>query len=326
VTLGGCVKKGAATMLASFMAMLVCGEAAAATRLDGLERIYFARVPLGGAADSAVEGNARLLKEILGQPPRIGNESGQAGCEHDGAPCVVFKDHTLEGFPLVLREISDVSHPRLTSSWWAVYDQTALTDLWHFDGSSAAHRDDKMLPNCSFHEISAVPGDGVRVRLVGELFRPGGFWILKGISLSFRRSGERLVLDSVRNDFTFSQGYDDPVLRVSTETSRGGGYRVAETATKHERLLKACGYQPLRKDDPYENPEDEPYDSEMRLRWEVMQRKADCILRSSKRVRRSFRGAGTASFMEDPKAMGGAASAAPARLRRGGKGGGGARR
>lgn len=323
------MKKGKATMLVSFMALLGCGDALAAMQLDGLERIHFAREPLEGAVDAATQGSAKLLKEILGTLPRIGDGSGKAGCEHDGALCVVFQEHATEGSSLVLREITDVSHPRIASRWWAVYDEGTLSDLWHHDASPTKRPEGKVLPNYSFHGISAMPGKGLRLRLVGELFRPGGFWILKGITLSFRRSGERLVLDSVRSDFTFSQGYDDAFLEVSTETSRRGGYRVAGTKTKDERLLEACAYQSLTLDFPYENPEDEPYDSERRLRWEVMQRKADCILHRSKRVRKSFRGTGTPSFMEDPKAMGIAASAdpaVPAGVRRAGKGRGGARR
>src|SRR5262245_19779119 len=106
----------------------------AAMRLKGLDRLYFREV---GRADalSAPPAVAALLPLTLDgsrrvppskEPAADGSDEQRLGKEDFPLP--------LPSWPrqLVLRQVGDFTHPRISEIWLALYDGGQRSDVWHF--------------------------------------------------------------------------------------------------------------------------------------------------------------------------------------------------
>ena len=170
-----------AMAVAALVALMV-SQAGAQVRLEGLERLYFERVVGLGDQHSATRPSqdvASLIPAVLARPEFATRVSQPK--EPDGQLLVRDFELPLGSIKhrIWIREVSDVSHPRISELWWALYDDGSRTDVWYFT-ANPDRTDGKMLSNYLLNSVSMATSELAVFRVQGEMFRPGGAWWIVG--------------------------------------------------------------------------------------------------------------------------------------------------
>lgn len=235
-------------------------------RLDGLERVYFERV--GGPAPQREPPGPALLPDTLGAD--LGDLPEETAVRDFRLP-PVFRG------ALVLRQVIDHSHPRISQLWWALYDNGRRSDVWYFT-ALPERNDDKVLANYEIESITQV-GATIEFRIRGTMFRPQGAYSLVGKAFVFSIGDSALVLSRVRNVFGFfgSDGDGGPSVGVRAELERAGRFEERAASTAPAALLRRCGFR-------------DPDTDEWRFSWAALNQAATCVTagRSASRTYRAF--------------------------------------
>ena len=272
--------------VAMVLAVLVpqTSAATAATRLRGLDRVYFEQV-------ATVPANlVKFLPEVRrATVSRLKTKVADGELE---ASIEVHDFHlSLRGIPrkLSLRQIvANQETDRIAEVWWALYDEGKRTDVWHFR-ADPTRTENKALSNYEIEAVLVSGGDVVELQVRGTMFRPQGAWWVTGTVFSFSVQDNSLVLFRVRNAFGFFHDYDlgDSVapIDVSIEHEVGGRFEVLSCDSVSDETLRKCGFRdPLLEDD-------------WMLSWARMERTALCVTRKAK-ARASSRDFEVPSFIE----------------------------
>jgi hypothetical protein len=214
-------------------------------RLSGLDRLYFTQT--GGAERlAAPPAVAALLPRALAAR-RVLPLSEEPGAD----------ELTLTDFPLplpawprrvLLRQVVDSRHPRITELWVALYDGGERSDVRHFQALPKL-TDNKQLPNYWIDGTEAGPEGTVLVRLRGTMFRPQGAWWAAGKVVTLAAARGVLAYAHVRNAFGFIKDYDrrgdasdpPPALSASAEREAGGRLERRDLSPVPLEVLKSCG-------------------------------------------------------------------------------------
>lgn len=151
------------------------------------------------------------------------------------------------GQSLLLRQVVDNSHPRMTAHWWGFYYGRTLGDCWFF--SPAAAEEHGPLAPYTVEDLDTRVGDTVVFHTRGSMHRPGGYGWMNRTDLLFRWHKDGLHLDSAIRLYSFSyeERGDRIVVSVSVHRMKEvGGQRrleVREWKEVPESVLKKCGYQ-----------------------------------------------------------------------------------
>ena len=234
-------------------------------RFDGLERLYFQRLDdlasvAGPCADAIA---ARLPAELdAGPQPEAPDETV------DFDPCeeLAVRDFVvpLPGPPVVLRELVDLSHPRIHDQYWCLYSSARRGDCWFFS-PTPARTEGKLLAALRLEDLTAPAPNVLRLRARGTMVRPMGAWWTRGVVLEFAVTERQLLYRHVLVAFTVIQPYDrvtsrgapgeageaefdvavEPPMVAHEELEEGGVVRrVVDAAT--DAHLAACGVNDLR--------------------------------------------------------------------------------
>ncbi len=243
-----------AWVLAGLVVVLCASHASAQMRLEGLDRLYFARIAEPGGQLPESMQVASLLPETLPKPGFIAAPSDEmeteGDIEEDFEKDIAVRDFELPSRSLPrrlwIREIIDRSHPRIFELWWALYDGGRRSDVWHFS-ALPDRTDGKLLSNYQLYEISMPRKDIAVFRVQGEMFRPQGAWWVVGKEWSFAVRDGALALTRVRNPFGFFRGYDTGEkigsLSATTERERRGRVEIRTLEPIPEKPLAACGFR-----------------------------------------------------------------------------------
>jgi hypothetical protein len=187
---------------------------------------------------------------------------------HEADEDVAVRDVPLPGAPrVVLREVFDQRHPRIATTWWAVYDRGRRGDVWRY---SAAHglANGKALVNLRLEDIAAGDGGSVVIRLTGRMSRPQGAWSIAGKVLTLLPSKDGLAFAHLRNAYGFFHGYDTgatpPSVAVASEHVDGDGFEERRLDPAPDDVLIRCGF-------------DDPDEGAVALSWEALDRAAACV-------------------------------------------------
>jgi hypothetical protein len=209
-------------------------------RLEGLDRLYFARV--GGAEHltAPAEVSAFLPLAIARSAPPPDPEK-LADISVDDVPLLV-PDWPR---PAVLRQVV-LSGARIDELWLALYDGGRRSDVWHFQARPDL-TDGKLLPNYRFGDARPGGAGIIVLALRGSMYRPqGGWWVnQKDVTLSVR--GQALVFQRVRTVYGFIHDYDrdenleEPAFSVMVEREADGRFERRDLYPVSVAAIKACG-------------------------------------------------------------------------------------
>ena len=208
-------------------------------RLEGLDRLYFARV--GGAERLTAPAEvSAFLPLAIARSARLPDPEKLDG--------VFVRDIPLPvpGWPrpALLRQVV-LSGARIDEMWLALYDGGRRSDVWHFQARPDL-TDGKLLPNYSVGGARA--GDGtVVLHLSGSMFRPQGGWWVHGKDVTLAVRGNALALQHVRGAYGFIHAYDRdgdpdaPALSVTFERQVEGRFERRDLSPVSVAAIKACG-------------------------------------------------------------------------------------
>ncbi len=224
--IGALVMVGAALMSAAPSGSTVTG-------FEGLDRLYFER-QVGDSPSPGWKAVRPLLPDRLSPPPRSGRVL-------DDGSVVTVRDLVIPGVPaLVLREVSDSTHPRMPTTYWALYAAARRVDLWAFT-PDPTRTDGKMLAPYSVQRIEEVAPDHLVLVTCGGMARPGGAVWEQGNDIHLVRAGDKLRFDRIVTNFFLARGYGQPSLSASRETEqRDGSIVVRELGAVAPVALAAC--------------------------------------------------------------------------------------
>ena len=257
--------------VAAFVAVAV-SPAAARVRLEGLDRLYFERVVgLGGQLPAAKPNQdvASLIPDVLAKPEFASGTS--AAVESDAE--LLVRDFALPlrsvKHQVWIREVLDVSNPRISELWWALYDDGRRSDVWYFE-ASPVRADGKALSNYRLDSLSTPDKSRAVFRVQGQMFRPGGAWWIVGKEFVFRTSASAVTFAHVRNTFGYFHSYDTDssggVLSVSTENEVNGRFEAREIDPVSEDSAGVCGFR------------DPELAEEWEFSWQQLAKVARCIV------------------------------------------------
>ena len=209
-------------------------------RLEGLDRLYFARV--GGAerltAPAAV--SVFLPLAIARSAPLPNPEK---------LPDVSVADIPLPvpGWPrpALLRQVVR-SGARIDELWLALYDGGRRSDVWFFQ-AMPDRTDGKLLPNYRVGGARAGEGATVVLDLSGSMYRPQGGWWVNGKDVTLAVRGDVLALQHVRSAYGFIHDYDrgadpeTPALSVMVERQVDGQFERRDLYPVPVAAITACG-------------------------------------------------------------------------------------
>lgn len=189
-----------------------------------------------------------------------------AKAAHEADEDVAVRDVALPGARrAVLREVVDARHPRISETWWAVYDGGRRSDVWRYSAASAL-AGGKALVNLRLEDVAAGDGGSVVIRLAGRMSRPQGAWAIAGKVLTLRPETDGLAFTHLRNAYGFFHGYDTgdtpPTVAVASEREAGGGFEERRLDPAPVAVLARCGFR---------DPEEEE------LSWDALDRAAACV-------------------------------------------------
>ena len=208
-------------------------------RLEGLDRLYFARVGSAERLTAPAEVSA-FLPRAIARSARLPDPE-----KFDG---VFARDIPLPvpGWPrpAVLRQVV-LSGARIDEMWLALYDGGQRSDVWRFQARPDL-TDGKLLPNYSVGGARAAGGTVV-LHLSGSMFRPQGGWWVHGKEVTLAVRGPVLALQHVRGSYGFIHAYDrgddadPPALSVMTEREVDGRFERRELSPVSVAAIRACG-------------------------------------------------------------------------------------
>jgi hypothetical protein len=251
--------------------------------LVGLEQLYFQRAEREESIRQNLSNVLSLLPARLAEPEftDLRNYTAEDVYQvtvHDFI--IPFKESRLW-----LREVIDCSHPRISKLWWVVYDNGRRSDIWFFT-AYPERNDNKLLPNYKIDSVFVNAEGFVAIQVDGSMFRPGGFWTVKGIKLLFSLENSRLALDRVLNVFSFLQGYGgSDSLEVNTEQVVQDRIERRTFVPATERILYECNLGDLMSDEGWH------------YAWEELKQGAFCIT-CKQETKISYREFNEPSFIE----------------------------
>ena len=208
-------------------------------QLKGLEKIYFQRAEREESIRNNLINVISLLPVTLAKTEFsdvrriLGQDEYQVTVSDYKIP---IKDSELW-----LREVIDHSHPRISKLWWVVYDNGRRGDIWYYT-AYPERNDNKLLPNYKINSVFVDAEDLVTIQVDGSMFRPGGFWTIKGISLTFSPESANITLTRVINVFSILHGYnDDDALEVRSEQVVKDLIEHRDYTAATEDILNGCG-------------------------------------------------------------------------------------
>jgi hypothetical protein len=162
-----------------------------------------------------------------------------------------FRLPAAAGPPLVVRQVLDFDHPRITEQYWALYAGGVRIDCWYFSpyplrppAPAAGSR--KVLAPYRIERIEPLAGTALVFRTWGSMSRPGDAGWRQGYDFVFSRSGAALRFEYVvRRHHFASRGDDDDGVNVAVERLvRREGERLLELerVTVKPDALTRCGY------------------------------------------------------------------------------------
>jgi hypothetical protein len=209
-------------------------------RLEGLDRLYFARVGDAERLTAPAEVSA-FLPRVIARSARLPDPE-----KFDG---VFARDIPLPvpGWPrpAMLRQVV-LSGARIDELWLALYDGGRRSDVWRFQARPDL-TDGKLLPNYSVGGARAGAGGTVLLDLSGSMFRPQGGWWVHGKDVTLEVRGTVLALQHVRAAYGFIHAYDRdgdpdaPALSVTFEREVDGRFERRELSPVSVAAIKACG-------------------------------------------------------------------------------------
>lgn len=255
-------------------------------RIEGLDRLHFSE---HGSGDSALSSNRNMAILLplfadakIGKLERTGGRSwlGDVMAGDSGSDWwAVQANHSLpEMFPghkLMLREAGIHAYTLNDRPiHLALYDNDRRTYVWSYWGSS-----EKILPDYRIHAILPDGSDRVKIRLQGTVFR-NRYWEVKGVELTFRRTEDALVLETVVSPFTFLSGGE-----IQTESVSRGAIVTRTIPTVSRRVSEVCQVR---------NP---VVDNDWEFDWQKLSKSATCAVRRQ-RANKESRSVGAPSFLE----------------------------
>ena len=163
------------------------------------------------------------------------------------------RDFRLPGGPgpeLVLRQVLDFGHPRITEQYWALYEGGSRIDCWYFSPypsmpSAPRPASVKALAPYMIDRVDATTGAGLVFRTEGDMFRPRGFTWRQGNDFVFSRSGGALRFEYVARRYRFYFPGDDNRADVAVERPvrrEGEPMLELQRLTVRPDELDRCGY------------------------------------------------------------------------------------
>jgi len=209
-------------------------------RLEGLDRLYFARVGDAERLTAPPEVSV-FLPFAIARSARLPDPAKLEGVSVRDIPLPV----PVWPRPALLRQVV-LSGARIDELWLALYDGGQRSDVWHFQALPAL-TDDKLLPNYWVGGARAGDGGTVVLDLGGSMYRPqGGWWVHeKEVTLAVR--GDTLALQHVRGTYGFIHDYDrgddanPPAFSVMVERVVDGRFERRELYPVTVAAIKACG-------------------------------------------------------------------------------------
>lgn len=264
-------------------------------KFEGLERLYFERVqmstPLAKTGLNLAEFFPQKLQlqnqELLNMPDGAGKQEtrdAEFGPVYirDIAPPADASQHRL-----IIREVVDAQHPRISTSYWALYDEGQRVDVWKYD-SGAGSADGKALSNMSLVGIASPEKDTLVLRTYGDMFRPGGYWWVLGKELVFSMKEDAISFARVRNTWGIFKSNIEGRPGIYTEQEANGRFVKRMSDHVSRKIQKTCGYKDPQMDDGWNSD------------WVVLRDVAQCVT-SKERAEVSYRALDEPSFMERQK-------------------------
>ncbi len=242
-------------------------------KLLGLERIYFHQV-------HDLRSDSRVGSVFPMQMKDYPSDSVQNASLEE----MTVRDFFLDGQRIIIRQVVDCMHPRISETWWALYAEGERTCLWRFR-AYASDNEGKALSNYLIDRVFRSSAKSVLIRVRGEMVRPAGVWWTTGKVFGFAETDSGFALSFVENSFDFFQG-SDAGITVKVEDRVAGQFRQREVKNVRKAVLRRCGFS---------FPEDEPVD----LTWDALHKTARCA--TKKGATESIRALHEASFVERGK-------------------------
>lgn len=221
----------------------------------GLDRLeYFERVTEPAARSGIGPLLGPLLPRSLAGPGlRLRSERREVNDDTGRTREFGVQDFRLPagaGPGLVLRQVLDFDHPRITEQYWALYEGGVRIDCWHFSpyplrppAPSPASR--KVLAPYRIERIEPRAGPELVFRTWGGMSRPGGAGWQQGYDFVFSRSGAALRFEYVVRRYHFAYRGDDDGVDVAVErlVRREGEWMLElQRLTARPDALTRCGY------------------------------------------------------------------------------------
>lgn len=151
---------------------------------------------------------------------------------------MTVRDFWFGGRATRIRQVVNYNNPRMAETWWALYAGRERTCLWRFRAFSS-ELDHKALSNYVIDSVYRTGEKNVIIRVWGEMFRPGWWWIT-GKVFAFSEVDSGFAFSYVENAFGF---FSDRSFTVSTEELAGDHFVIRETKDVPNALLRGCGFR-----------------------------------------------------------------------------------
>jgi len=208
-------------------------------RLEGLDRLYFARVGGAGRLPAAAEVSVFLPLDLARSAP-LPDDQTFDGVSVNDIPL------PLPGWPrpAVLRQVVLLDQ-RIHQLWIALYDGGRRRDVWRFEARPDL-TDGKLLPNYRVRGARAGDGGTVVLDLSGSMFRPQGGWWANEKEVTLAVRGPALTVQHVRTAYGFIHDYDrdgnePPAFTVLVERRVEGRFERRDLYPVTLAAIKACG-------------------------------------------------------------------------------------
>lgn len=237
--------------------------APAQSRLLGLDRLHFERVPQVGDRLAVPAHVAALLPRVLesSAPPP------------DTMDLMTAQDFDVgvqrSGRAIRIRAVMPPDHQRAQETWWALYVEGRRSEVWRYraDGEQAG----RAVGNYRLVAVLAPASGGVVLRVDNSMQRQGGLWWVTGKEVVLGVRGDALEFRRVRHAFGLFHGPDgedsDGTLSVRTEVVDGTRFVTREVDPVPVDRGIACGL----------GASEQRFGVE-RFDWERLERAARCLV------------------------------------------------
>jgi hypothetical protein len=218
-------------------------------RLEGLDRLYFARV--GGAERLNVPAEVSVFLPLaLARSAPLPDPEKLPEISVADIPLPVPRWPR----PALLRQVAR-SGARIDELWLALYDGGRRSDVWYFE-AMPGRTDGKLLANYRVRGARAGEGGTVVLHLDGSMYRPQGGWWINAKDVTFAVRGDALAVQHVRGAYGFIHDYDrlpddgraeddekeeEPAFSVTVEREVEGRFERRDLYPVTAAAIKACG-------------------------------------------------------------------------------------